>query len=84
MNRDSIILINEILAAGKYARVINVGSFGYLTGGVQFNDHNFKVLDCRLIANREILTIDRRTERNTILGPHMANRRLPTSYSRLD
>lgn len=37
------LLMPKILAAGKGARVINVGSFGYLTGGVQFDDHNFKV-----------------------------------------
>ena len=48
------LLIPKILVAGKGARVINVGSFGYLTGGVQFNDHNFKVRNCSLSANMEI------------------------------
>lgn len=37
------LLMPQILAAGKGARVINVSSFGYLTGGVQFDDHNWKV-----------------------------------------
>ncbi|MCJ1450172.1 hypothetical protein MMC28_000501 [Mycoblastus sanguinarius] len=36
------LLMPKILAAGKGARVINVGSFGYLTGGVRFDDHNFQ------------------------------------------
>ena len=77
------LLMPKILDAGKDARVVNVGSFGYLTGGVHFDDHNFKVLNYRLIANRRILIFDCRTERNTTLGPHMANRRLPTSCSRM-
>ena len=37
------LLMPKILAAGKDARIINVGSFGYLTGGVEFDNHNFKV-----------------------------------------
>ncbi|KAL9065039.1 MAG: hypothetical protein Q9161_008493 [Pseudevernia consocians] len=36
------LLMPKILAAAKGARVINVGSFGYLAGGVRFDDHNFK------------------------------------------
>ena len=43
------LLMPKILAAGKGARIINVGSFGYLTGGVQFDDHNFNVLNCNMI-----------------------------------
>lgn len=75
------LLMPKILAAGKGARVINVGSFGYLAGGIQFDDHNFKVPDCSLVANRDILMIDGRMEKITTLGLHMANRRLPTSSS---
>lgn len=37
------LLMPKILAAGEGARVINVASFGYMSGGVRFDDPNFKV-----------------------------------------
>lgn len=36
-------LMPTILAAGKGARIINISSFGYLAGGVRYDDWNFKV-----------------------------------------
>ena len=37
------LVMNKILAAGKGSRIINVYSFGYSSGGVRFDDHNFQV-----------------------------------------
>ena len=37
------LLMPKLLAAGKGARVVNVSSFGYMSGGVYFDDPNFKV-----------------------------------------
>ena len=37
------LLMPKLLAAGKSARVVNVSSFGYMSGGVYFDDPNFKV-----------------------------------------
>ena len=37
------LLMPKILAAGKGARIVNVSSFGYMSGGVRFDDQNFKV-----------------------------------------
>jgi NAD(P)-dependent dehydrogenase (short-subunit alcohol dehydrogenase family) len=37
------LLMDEILAAGAGARIINVSSFGYLAGGIRLDDWNFKV-----------------------------------------
>ncbi|MCJ1482119.1 hypothetical protein MMC06_002281 [Schaereria dolodes] len=36
------LVMNKILAAGKGSRIINVYSFGYSSGGVRFDDHNFQ------------------------------------------
>jgi NAD(P)-dependent dehydrogenase (short-subunit alcohol dehydrogenase family) len=36
------LLMPQILAARDGARVINVSSFGYLAGGVRFDDWNFE------------------------------------------
>lgn len=36
------LLMPKIIAAGKGARIINVSSFGYMSGGVRFDDPNFK------------------------------------------
>jgi NAD(P)-dependent dehydrogenase (short-subunit alcohol dehydrogenase family) len=37
------LLMDKIFAAGNGARIVNVASFGYLAGGVRFDDWNFKV-----------------------------------------
>lgn len=37
------LLIPKLLATGKGARIINVSSFGYMSGGVRFDDPNFQV-----------------------------------------
>lgn len=39
------LLMPQILAAGKGARIINVASFGYMSGGIYFDDPNFKVIN---------------------------------------
>ncbi|KAG6988958.1 hypothetical protein G7Y79_00067g095730 [Physcia stellaris] len=36
------LLMPKLLAAGKGARVVNVSSFGYMSGGIYFDDPNFK------------------------------------------
>lgn len=36
------LLMDEIIAAGPDSRIINVSSLGYLSGGVHFDDPNFK------------------------------------------
>lgn len=36
------LLMDEIIAAGPDSRIINVSSLGYLSGGVRFDDSNFK------------------------------------------
>ncbi|KAL8868211.1 MAG: hypothetical protein Q9174_005137 [Haloplaca sp. 1 TL-2023] len=35
------LIMDKILAAGKGARIVNVSSFGYQSGGVHYDDHNF-------------------------------------------
>lgn len=37
------LLLPKILAAGRGARIVNVASFGYMSGGIHFDDPNFKV-----------------------------------------
>ena len=37
------LLMEKILAAGAGARIINVSSQGYMSGGVRVDDYNFKV-----------------------------------------
>lgn len=37
------LLMPKILAAGRGARIVNVSSFGYMSGGVYFDDPSFKV-----------------------------------------
>lgn len=37
------LLMDSIIAAGPGARIVNVSSFGYISGGVRFDDWNFNV-----------------------------------------
>ena len=37
------LLVPKLAVAGKGARVVNVSSFGYMSGGVRFEDPNFQV-----------------------------------------
>ena len=37
------LLMPKIQAAGKGARIINVSSFGYMSGGIRFDDPAFSV-----------------------------------------
>ena len=37
------LVMDKIFAAGKGARIVNVSSLGYMSGGVHFDDYNFKV-----------------------------------------
>lgn len=37
------LLMDKILAAGPGARIVNLSSLGYISGGVRFEDWNFKV-----------------------------------------
>lgn len=39
------LLMPKILATGKGARIINVASFGYMSGAIRFDDPNFKVIN---------------------------------------
>jgi len=36
------LLMDQIIAAGSDSRIINVSSLGYMSGGVHFDDPNFK------------------------------------------
>ena len=46
------LLMPKLIAAGGGARVVNVSSFGYLAGGVRFNDPNFQVSKPQLLSRR--------------------------------
>lgn len=37
------LLMPKLLAAGSGARIVNVSSFGYMSGGVRFDDPSFQV-----------------------------------------
>ena len=37
------LLMNKILSAGSGARIVNVSSLGYMSGGIRVDDYNFKV-----------------------------------------
>ena len=37
------LLMPKLLAAGNGARIVNVSSFGYMSGGVRFDDPGFQV-----------------------------------------
>ena len=44
------LLMPKLLAAGSGARIVNVSSFGYMSGGVRFDDPGFQV--CTFLRNR--------------------------------
>lgn len=51
------LLMQRILAAGKGARIANVGSTGYELGGVRFEDWNFEVCESvQMMENLPLLT----------------------------
>ena len=37
------LLMDKILLAGKGARIVNVSSLGYMSGGIRVDDYNFNV-----------------------------------------
>ena len=43
------LLLPKLLAAGGGARIVNVSSFGYMSGGVRFDDPSFQVRNSREI-----------------------------------
>ena len=51
------LLIPKLMAAGKGARIINISSLGYMSGGVRFDDPNFQVSKPRLSSSNRHETI---------------------------
>ena len=66
------LLMEKMLAGGKGARIINVSSQGYMSGGIRVDDYNFKVrkiLRCsqyKRNLQKPAKTISSKTERRTL------------------